>query len=129
MFNKVVHYLGTGLAVGSVTTCVCLAAMNGMDGTLLQVMAWLCASALYGLVSIIFEAESLPLPLAIGIHLLLCLGITLGTGYLLGYSAQFGSLFLAIIPVFLVLYGLISAGIWLYSRHCARDTNDRLAGK
>lgn len=129
MFKKVLNHIGVGLAVGSVVSCACLALMAGVDGTLAQVLAWLGASALYGLISLIYDAEAIPLPLAIGLHVLLCLAVTLGTGLLLGYHTLFGSQFWLMIPMFAVIYVGISVGIWLYGRHCAKTTTDRLARK
>lgn len=130
MFKKLVIHIGVGLAVGSVISTACMALMGALDGTLVQVMAWLGASALYGVVSMIYDIESIPLPFAIGLHAALCFGITLGTSYLLGYEEYFGPWFaLQLLPVFIIIYLAVSLGIWLYGRHCARTTSERLARK
>ncbi len=130
MFKKVLEHTGTGLAIGAVASTACLALLRGLDGTLIQIIAWLAASVLFGLVSLIYDIEALPLPLALGLHALLCLGIALGTCYLLGYASLFGPGFaLMMLPVFLLVYLAISLGIWLYGRYCARTTSERLAKK
>lgn len=130
MFKKIITYVGVGLAVGSVTSTACMALMGALDGTLVQVMAWLGASALCGVLSMIYDIESMPLPLAIGLHAALCFGVALGTSYLLGYGKHFGpGLAMQMLPVFIVIYLGISLSIWLYDRHCARTTSERLAKK
>ena len=130
MFKKVLEHVGVGLAIGAVASTACMALLGGLDGTLIQVMAWLAASALMGIVSLIYDIEALSLPLAIGLHAALCFGISLGTGYLLGYGEYFGPRFaLLMLPCFLLIYLVVSLCIWLYGRHYARTTSERLAKK
>ncbi len=129
MFKKVLEHVGVGLAIGSVISTACIALLGGLDGTLIQVMAWLAASALIGIVSLIYDIEALSLPLAIGLHALLCLGVSLGTGYFLGYGEGVGPLFRMLLPVFIIIYLAIGLGVWLYGRYCARITSERLAKK
>lgn len=130
MFKKILEHVGVGLAVGAVASTACMALLGGLDGTLVQVMAWLAASALMGIVSLIYDIEALPLPLTIGLHAALCFGISLGTAYLLGYGEYFGHRFvLLMIPCFLLIYLVVSLCIWLYGRYYARTTSERLAKK
>lgn len=129
MLKKVLTHVGVGLAIGSVTSTVFLALMGGLDETLVQVLAWLGASALFGLISLIYDIESLALPLAIGLHAALCFGVAMGTGYLLGYGERFGPMLIMMLPVFIIVYLAIGLGIWLYGRHCAKTTSERLARK
>ncbi|MEA5059433.1 MAG: DUF3021 domain-containing protein [Candidatus Pelethousia sp.] len=129
MLKKFVIHIGVGLAIGSVVSTICLALMGGVNSTLMQVMAWLAASALCGVASMIYDIESLPLPLMIGLHAVLCFGIALATGSLLGYGEHFGSRLLLMLPIFIVIYLIISLGAWLYGRYCAKTTNERLEKK
>jgi len=128
MFKKILEHVGVGLAIGSVISTACIAIFNGMDGTIVQVIAWLCASVMFGLVSLIYDIDALPQPLAIGLHALLCCGIAVGTGYLLGYGDHLGSMLAMMLPLFIIVYLLICTGVWLYGRYCARITSERLAG-
>lgn len=131
MFKNVMKHVGVGLAVGSVISTTCMALMGGLNSTLVQVMAWLAASALFGVISLIYDIEALSVPVAIGLHAVLCCGVALGTCFLLGYGKYFGTAGLigTMLPVFIAVYLLISLCIWLYGRHYAKTTNERLAKK
>lgn len=124
--KKVLTYACVGLAVGSVISTVCIALMSGFDSTIVQVLAWLAASVLYGLVSLVYESDRLPLPAQIGVHLLLCYGVTLATAGGLGYADSLGMLVAATLPSFLIIYVVITAVALLSSAHTARQINEKL---
>ena len=68
----------------------------------------------------------LPLPAAIGIHMGGCLTITLATCWLLGYAELGGNFFFAILPVFLVIYGVISGLVFWADHKSAEEVNQNL---
>ena len=92
MLQKIIRYAATGLAIGSIISCACLCAASlafsgAIHPVLVEVMAWLGASLVYGLASMLFEWERLSLPLATALHMAVCLTITLLVAYGLGYGA------------------------------------------
>lgn len=126
-FKKVILYIVVGLGIGSVVSTAGLVLMGNLDGTLRQVIAWLCASACYGLISLVYETEKLSLRLVQAIHLLGCLGVTLFTGWRLGYFAAWGWTAAASMVVsFLVIYTLVSVGIYLVDHRSARIMSEKL---
>ena len=123
--SKVIGAVG----IGAIVSTLCLLAFNPdpvVQETLKNTGAWLIASALYGLLAEIYEWEILPLPAAIGIHMGGCLAITLVTCWLLGYAELGGNFFLAIVPVFLVIYAVIFAVIFWADHKSAREVNEKL---
>lgn len=124
--KKVLHYIVIGLGIGSVVSTGCIALMDGMDSTLVQVFGWLAASALFGLVSLVYEIERIALPAQIGVHLLLCFGITLTTAWLLGYMESLWALAVGILPSFFVIYVVITAVALGSSAYTARKINEKL---
>lgn len=124
--KRILTYVTIALAIGSVVSGVCIALMSGMDSTITQVFAWLAASVLYGLVSMIYETERFPLPALIGIHLLLCFGITIVTASLLGYADSVGALAIGILPSFLIIYAVVTVVALGTSAHAAKKINEKL---
>lgn len=133
MLQKIIRYAATGLAIGSIVSCACLCLMSlaytgAVHPVLVEVMAWLGASLVYGLASMLFEWERLSLPLATALHMVICLAITLLVAYGLGYGAGV-SLLMGVTPVFLVIYAVIYLAFTLHDRRCAQQANQRLKAR
>lgn len=127
LLRNVILHMVIGLGIGSVVTVAGLTLMGNMDDTLRQVIAWLCASACYGLISLIYETERLPLRLVQAIHLLGCLAVTLFTGWRLGYFTLWGwTAAGSMVASFLVIYVAVSVGIYLVDHRSARMINEKL---
>lgn len=117
------------VGIGAIVSTICMLAANPdpvVQETLKNTGAWLIASALYGLLSRIYDKESLSLPLAMAIHMGGCLVITLATCWLLGYGELGGNFFLAIVPVFVVIYIVIFSVIFWAEHKDARKMNEKL---
>lgn len=96
---KAIKYIFAGLGFGFIATTICIIAFIGMNSITAQLLAWLIASALYGLSSIIFESKKLSLPISTAIHFVICLGITLVNVYLFYLEAM-----VPVIVVFVIIY-------------------------
>ena len=123
------EHILVAVGIGAIVSTICMYAANSsplVQETLKNTGAWLIASALFGIFSKIYDCEELPLPAAIGIHMGGCLVVTLVTCWLLGYAEFGGNFFLAIVPLFLVIYAVI-AGLLFWADHkSAREVNERL---
>ena len=126
MFNLIQSYLCRSLAIGSIISVLCLWVMQGTNETLIQVMAWLIASAGYGFVSLIYEIDRLGLLNASIIHCLLCALITLVTAFLLGYSTDIIILVKSVLPIFFVIYTIIYTAIFFCSSCYVKKINKKL---
>ena len=128
IINVVMHVI-VAVGIGAIISTICMLCFNSdpvVRETLLNVAAWLVASALYGLISLIYDTDFLPLPALIAIHAGGCLAITLVTCWLLGYASLGGNFFLAIIPLFFVIYVVISVLVFWSEHKSAQEVNRRL---
>ena len=117
------------VGIGAIVSTICMYFANSdpiVRETLKNTAAWLVASALFGLISKIYDKDSMSLPVAMAIHMGGCLIITLATCWLLGYASFGGNFFLAIVPVFLLIYAVI-AGFCFWADHkSAEEVNRKL---
>ena len=128
-FVDFVTYILVAVGIGAIISTVCMFLLNSdlaVRDTLEQTGAWLIASALFGVISKIYDCDILPLPLAMAIHMGCCLLITLTTCWLLGYAELGGNFFLAIIPIFVVIYVLIAGFVFWADYKNAKEVNERL---
>ena len=124
-----VEHILVAVGIGAIVSTVCMFVLQPepvAHDVLKQTSAWLVASALFGILSKIYDCEALPLPAAIGIHMGGCLTITLATCWLLGYAELGGNFFFAILPVFLVIYGVISGLVFWADHKSAEEVNQNL---
>lgn len=117
MLRKIFSYVQSGLAIGFVATAVSMTLVSGLNAMTEQILVWMAASALFGLVTLIFQNDRISLPVATLIHFAVCASVAIGAGALLGYADNLWDLIAGMAPVFLAIYLLISAcfylGIWL----------------
>ena len=129
MIKKIVSYAILGMGIGSPIFTACLGPGGNDSAGLRDTTAWLAASAVYGMLSLIYEADGLKLPVKVGLHALLCGLISLAVGRFLGYGESLGTLFLGMAPVFILIYGLIWGAMYAADRRRARKLNERLKEK
>lgn len=128
MLNVVKHVI-FAVGIGAIVSTACMLCLNSdpvAREILCNTAAWLVASALYGLISLIYDTDLLPLPALIAIHAGGCLAVTLVTCWLLGYTNLGGNFFLAIIPLFFVIYVVISVLVFWSEHKSAQEVNRRL---
>ena len=127
--KKFLLYLERGLAIGFLVTTFCLLVNTGANETMRQVLVWMIASALYGVISLLFEIDSLPLPAATALHLLLCTAVTSLAAWVLGYADSLLGMALHVFPTFLAIYAVIYlsifASIWIGARRMNRKLGAR----
>lgn len=124
------EFIMSGLGVGFPTTLLCMTLIGGFNSVILEFGTWMIASALFGLASgIIFTRENLSLPLATAIHCICCLIIATLAGTIIGYADNFFTLFLGILPVFLIAYTVIYLCCFFSMKREARKINDQLNNK
>ena len=117
------------VGIGAIISTACMLCMNSdpvVRETLRNTAAWLVASAFYGLISLIYDTDVLPLPALIAIHAGGCLAVTLVTCWLLGYASLGGNFFLAIIPLFLVVYAAVAVLVFWFEHKSAQEVNRKL---
>ena len=129
MIRKIVSYAVWGMGIGRPIFTASLWLIGGGNAGLRDTTAWLAASALYGILALIYDTDRWKLPAKVGIHALLCGLISLTVGYCLGYGDGFWELLSGMAPVFVLIYGLIWGGIYMTDRRRVRKLDEKLKEK
>ncbi len=119
----------TGIGIGMPVTVLCMALIGGWNSAVKEILVWLVASALFGVLSLIFNRGQLPLPLATAIHCVGCLAVTCTACTVNGYSNNFFTMLLAILPVFAVVYVVIYGVAFINARKEANKITETLNNK
>lgn len=103
-----------GMGFGSPITVVCMTLIGGFNEATRELLVWVVASALYGVLSgvMYFGKKELPLPVALGVHCVGCLGITVAAVLLCGYVKGVADMLPVLVP-FPVIYAVVyGACLW-----------------
>ncbi len=124
------NYMVFAVGIGSMISTAAITMSMGMTEELRQVIIWIVASAVIGLVSMIYEVDGLPDVTATLIHAPLTVLVALIAGSIAGYGE--GSLVLLItrmlVPI-VILYVAIHLLMFVIRRFTVRNLNDKLSGK
>ena len=136
MKTKILNHIIVGLGIGFVITTVCFWAFGAYEtgglGLMRQMTAWLVASALYGLISMIYDS-SIRFPYSLIIHFVVCAVVTFAavfaSGIMVGYTGSWYSVILAVLPVFVVIYIVVGAAVTLACKCEAKKLNEKISLK
>ena len=125
--QMILQYTVSGIAIGAIVSTLSLIGSFGLTDILKQVLVWIIASALIGLISIIYENENLTDLTATLIHAPLTLLIALTAGWILGYGeGSLTVLLMHMVPGIIIIYSIIHLVLFLIRRIIARSLNTRL---
>lgn len=119
----------SGIGIGMPVTILCMVIIGGWNETIKEFLVWLIASALFGVLSIVFKSSRLPLPLITVIHCVGCLCITCGACAIIGYADSFFTILLSVLPVFVVVYAVIYIVTLISAKAEAKRINEALEKK
>lgn len=120
-------YAVIGTGIGAVVCTISLLVSCGMTDILKQISVWLIASAVIGLVSLVYESENLTDITATLIHAPVTLLVALICGWILDYGdGSFALLVMRMLPVIVIMYAAIHLILFLLRRSAARALNDHL---
>ena len=98
-----------GMGFGFPITLLCMALIGGYNAVMKELLIWMAASALYGVLSTIMDERKfdMPLPVSIGLHFFGCVVITMGAALLCGYVSSIAHVLPILIPaigIYFVVY-------------------------
>ena len=131
MKKKIMKHLIVGLGIGFVVTTACLwmFKLNEASGAevMRQFTTWLGASALYGLISLIYDSD-IPFPLSLTIHFTACAAVTFIASYISGILnfMQWYEWFIYVLPVFIILYFIIGVVMTVTTQCQAKKINEKI---
>lgn len=116
-----------GMGFGFPVTLLCMTLFGGFNEAVREILVWMIASALYGILSgILFDRKNdLPLIAAVGIHFLGCAVITMGAALTNGYVDSIGDVFPVLIPA-VVIYAVIYGICFLLMKQNEKEINQAL---
>ncbi len=119
----------TGIGIGMPVTILCMSLIGGFNEAVKEVLVWLVASALFGLLSLIFNSNRMNLILSTVIHCVGCLSVTCAACIINGYSSNLFEMLPAILPVFVVVYAVIYTSAMISSKKEAKKITETLNSK
>jgi hypothetical protein len=123
-------YMIVAVGIGSIAVTLSLLFALGLTDVLKQILVWLIASAIIGIVSMIYESERLTDLTATCLHAPATCLVALCSGWILDYGD--GSLVLLVsrmLPTIVFFYAAIHLILFLFRRASAADINTRLQKK
>lgn len=120
----------TGMGFGFPVTLLCMAMFGGFNEIIRELLVWMAASALYGILSgVLFDKENdLPQLALLGVHFVGCTVITLGAALLNGYITSAADIFPILIPA-VIIYAAICGICVLLNKQTEKRINRALEEK
>ena len=116
-----------GTGIGFPVTVLCMTLIGGFNQATQELLIWLVASVLFGIVSgLFFQNLNLKLLTATALHFICCLTIASTAGWLCGYAESFLKLLSAILPVFVLIYIVVYLGVVFAMKQEAKKINKTL---
>ena len=116
--------VGTG--IGSVITAISYLISDSDAIAVKDLLIWLAASFLIGLVTRIMFTDKLPLPALTAIHLVLTFAIVLVTNLILGIVDSAAVFLKGVLPGFIVIYVIVYAIVFLSTKINEKEINKQL---
>lgn len=120
----------SGMGFGFPATLLCMIAFGGYNEVVQELLVWMVASAMYGILSgALFDPENdLPQLAAIALHFVGCVVITMGAALLNGYVTGIGDVLPILIPA-IVIYAAICGICILLNKQTEKRINKALEEK
>lgn len=119
----------TGIGIGIPVTLICMISIGGWNPVVMEFLVWTIASALFGLMSLIFRSEKINPTLSTILHCIGCLLVTVSACTIIGYGNNFLEILLAIVPVFAIVYVVILVTGSISMKKNAKKANEALSKK
>lgn len=128
MIRKFGTYGIVGVGIGIIIFTLCCWANGTSQISLVELSLCLAGSALCGGSARIYECKTWKLPVKVGVHMGLCLAVTLAANvYLnLGEGVGIGELLWDVVPTFVLIYGVIFSVMYLRDWWNAKEINEKL---
>lgn len=119
----------SGIGIGMPITLLCMTLIGGYNGVIREFLVWLIASALFGVLSLVFQSSKINFIVATIIHCIGCLLVTCTSCAVIGYSDNFVSILLAVLPIFVVVYAVIYTVSIITMKKEAKKANEALKSR
>ena len=119
-----------GMGFGFPITLLCMTLIGGYNAAVQELLVWMAASALYGLLSAVMDSKKLDmsLPVSIGLHFFGCVAITMGAALLNGYLHSITDVLPILVPC-VVIYVVVCLFCFLLMKQNEKQINKALEEK
>ena len=95
-----------GMGFGFPITLLCMILIGGYNPVMKELLVWMGASALYGVLSTMMDEKKfdMPMPVSIGLHFFGCVAITMGAALICGYVSALGDVLSILIPAIVIYF-------------------------
>ena len=116
-----------GMGFGFPSTLLCMTLIGGFNPVIKELLVWMVASALYGLLTVAMFSKKLemPMPVSFGLHFAGIVAITLGAALICGYVTSFVDVLPVLIPM-VVIYVLVCILCFLLMKKDEKQINEAL---
>ena len=116
-----------GMGFGFPSTLLCMTLIGGVNPVIKELLVWMVASALYGLLTVAMFSKKLemPMPVSFGLHFAGIVAITLGAALICGYVTSFVDVLPVLIPM-VVIYVLVCILCFLLMKKDEKQINEAL---
>ena len=115
-------YVICGSGIGFPATVLSMILIGGFTGIARELLIWLAASILFGVLSgLCFQKLNLKPITASALHFVCCLAVASGACWLCGYAENMPELLIVLVPMFTLIYvGVYLAIFFSMKREAAR---------
>ncbi len=118
---KIMKYLIAGTGIGFICTTFFMIMFIGFNPLTAQILAWLIASAIYGLSTMIFDNQKLRFFYKIIIHYIIALSVTLCIIYLF-----YQPYVISVLISFTITYIIVLYAVWQIEKNNIKKLNEKL---
>lgn len=126
---NILHFGIIGAGIGSVMTTVSMFALGQQSAGIKEFGFWILASAIMGVATGLMFTNKIQLPLATLLHFFICFAVVALTTFACGYIDSAATVFKLIVPMFLAIYILVYAVIFITAKCNAKAVNKALDRK
>lgn len=126
IFLEIIDYIIFGIGIGTPISLICIYSFGADTKNMFQLVIWVCASALFGLMSLFLSKTEINLIVATAIHFVACFAVTAVATILCGYFSSVTDFLIFCAPVFVSIYLVIYVIFTLKARYEAKKINEAL---
>ncbi len=126
---NILHFGIIGAGIGSVITTISMFALGNQTANIKEFALWILASMIMGIATKIMFTDKIKLPVATILHFLFCFSIVVTTNIACGYINNVSMVFKLIVPMFIAIYILVYAVIFITAKFNEKAVNKSLDSK
>ena len=126
---NILHFGIIGAGIGSVITTISMSALGNQTASIKEFAFWTLASMIMGIATKIMFTDKIKLPVATILHFIICFSIVVITNIACGYIDSISTVFKLIVPMFIVIYILVYAVMFITAKLNEKAVNKSLDSK